>query len=138
MKKFYITPNASSKHGYDFIIDDDGIRTTIELTRKTGDGYIHLPQEYHETLNRKLLKFSDFEGKGEYEITRRDGRLINSTSVSTTPKAPSKGLEEYLDNDDKVLYLALIEKAMKNKKRMELMAEIERLSAEIADMEAQA
>lgn len=84
--KFYITPNNQSKHGYDLIVDNDGEMKTIELTRKTGDGYIHLPTEYHEILNRKLVKFTDFEGQEMYEVTRREGNTRTVTKSSGEPK----------------------------------------------------
>jgi hypothetical protein len=84
--KFYITPNNQSKHGYDLVVDNDGEMKTIELTRKTGDGYIHLPAEYHEILNRKLVKFTDFEGQEMYEITRREGNARTTSKSSGEPK----------------------------------------------------
>lgn len=138
--KYFITPNTASKHGYDFIIEDEnGERTTIELTRITSDGYIHLPQEYHEVLNRKLLKFTDFEGKGEYEITRREGRSINRSTtvgVTTSTKAPKKNIEEWLTEEEKAIYNDLIAKAMRRAKKAQLEAQIEELKAQLAEAQA--
>lgn len=132
--KYFITPNAASKHGYDFIIDNDGERTAIELTRKTTDGYIHLPEAYHETLNRKLLKFTDFEGKGEYEITRREGRTISQSN--TTPKTPTKGWVEYLTDEEKALYEQLKAKAEKRAQAAKLKAQIAALEAQLTEAQA--
>lgn len=137
--KYYITPNAASKLGYDFIIEDEnGVRTSIALTRKTTDGYIHLPAQYHEILNRKLLKYTDFEGKGEYEITRREGRTINrsvTTGVTTTTKK-TKNIEEYLTEDELKVYNELIAKAQYRAKKAQLEAQIEELKAQLAEAQA--
>lgn len=133
--KFFITPNSQSKHGYDFIIDDNGARTIIELTRKTTDGYIHLPAEYHDALNRKLLKFTDFEGKGEFEITRREGRTI-SQSAPTTSKKSASNYEDYLEGADKEAFLALIAKAKRKMETEKLKAQIAALEAQLAEAQA--
>ena len=114
--KFYITPNSKSKHGYDLIVDNDGEMKTIELTRKTGDGYIHLPAEYHEILNRKLVKFTDFEGQEMYEVTRREGTTRITTKSSGEPKIvkPKITMMErgniLEDPDDKRLWQELCKK----------------------------
>lgn len=137
--KYFITPNAASKHGYDFIIEDEnGERITIELTRITSDGYIHLPQAYHEVLNRKLLKFTDFEGKGEYEITRREGRSINKSETKgvTTSTKKVKDIEEYLTEDELKVYNELIAKAQYRAKKAQLEAQIEELQRQLAEAQA--
>ena len=138
--KYFITTNSASKHGYDFIVEDEnGARTSIELTRKTTDGYIHLPDQSHEVLNRKLLKFTDFEAYDEYEITRREGRSINrstTTGVTTSTKAPKKNIEEWLTDDEKAIYMDLIAKAERRAKKAQLMAQIAELEKQIAEAQA--
>lgn len=130
--KYFIVSNSQSKHGYDFVIENDnGERQTIELTRKTTDGYIHIPAEYHETLNRKLVKFTDFENVDCYEVTRRES--VNRNVVSS--KVSSKSLEDYLSPEDKEVYLSLVKKAMKNKEIEMLKSQIDALQSKLTSME---
>ena len=72
--KYYIQPNTAARHGYEFVVaHDDGHEEIIAMNRKTTDGYIHIPTDYIDAVNRKLVKFTDFEGKGRWEVTYRDG-----------------------------------------------------------------
>lgn len=142
--KFYITPNNQSKHGYDLIVDNDGEMKTIELTRKTGDGYIHLPAEYHEILNRKLVKFTDFEGQEMYEVTRREGTTRTTTKSSGEPKVvkPKITMMErgniLEDPDDKRLWQELCKKIERAELVAAAKAEMMKWEQEIARlMEAQ-
>jgi hypothetical protein len=136
--KFFITPNSQSKHGYDLIVEnDDGTTKRIELTRKTGDGYIHLPAEYHEILNRKLVKFTDFEGQEMYEVTKRDvatrsaKKSENSTSI-VKPKVTLIERGNILDNpEDKKLWQELCKKIERAELIAAARAEMEKWQREI-------
>lgn len=111
--KYFIQPNASAKHGYEFVVQDDaGNETIFAMNKKTGDGYIFVPEQFVEPLNRKLVKFTDFEGKGKYEVTRRDGATRQSNGAKSTP-TPKKTLAErgnVLEGDDKKLWQELCKK----------------------------
>lgn len=67
------------------------------------------------------------EGKTEYELTEKAPRV-------STPKSAPKALEDYLEGEDKALYLELVAKAMANKEKSK---EDERLNAKIAKKEAE-
>lgn len=112
--KYFIQPNASAKHGYEFVVQDDaGNETIFAMNKKTGDGYIFVPEQFVEPLNRKLVKFTDFEGKGKYEVMRRDGTTRQSNGPKSTP-APKKSLAErgniLTDENDKKLWQELCKK----------------------------
>lgn len=136
--KFFITPNSQSKHGYDLIVEnDDRITKRIALTKKTGDGYIHLPAEYHEILNRKLVKFTDFEGQDMYEVTRRDGTARNvkkPEGVATVAKPKITMIERgnILDDPvDKKLWQELCKKIERAELIAAARAEMEKWQREI-------
>jgi ribonuclease HI len=109
MKKYYITSNAASKHGYDFIVNDNGDEKRIELTKKTTDGYLHIPAEYHDELNMRLIRIAILEGQeGLIEIQRREGR---GHSVKSDSSKVTKGIEAYLNEEELKMWNELKTKA---------------------------
>lgn len=137
--KYQITPNASAKHGYDFVVlNDSGASTRIELTRKTTDGYLHIPAEYQDVLNRKLIKISDFEGKGVYEVTRREGAARSPKSSDSSPKSSDlmTKAEKYLTADELEILRGFIAKIDKEVAKEALRAEIAANQAKLAELES--
>lgn len=112
MKKI-IRKNEEKKFGWEWVeIDENGNENIIDLNKKTTDNYLYLPEN---EFNRRLIGMNFLEKQGdEWEVTMR-----NSTpKISNNQTTIKKGLEEYLDDDDKALYLALVEKAIQNRDKM--------------------
>ena len=109
--KYYITANPNSKHGYDLIVDNDGETQVIELTRKTTDNYLHIPEQCASETNRRLVSIAMIQKADVdmFEVTPREYR--EPRKLSTSNNVSRKGLEEYLNEEDKALFLALVEKA---------------------------
>lgn len=100
MIKKVIIRRGESVLGYEFVeIHEDGNENIIPLDRKTSDECLYLPEN---SMGRKYISISKLEKNGGY--------LELFSKV---------GLEEYLDDDDRKLYLSLIEKAQNEKKRRE-------------------
>lgn len=129
MMKVFIKRNPQSKHGLDLVeMNDDVIVKTIELTSKTTDGYIHIPKEYWEKFNRRLVKIANI---GEsYELTWYDRAQRQSSEQTTTPTTKSNIEEdatEYLTEDEASTFKKLLAKIEKAKMRAKLEAEIAKL-----------
>lgn len=107
-----IRKSATARFGYEWVeIHDDGTETIVALNKKTTDNYLYLPE--NNPFNRRLIGMNFLAKQGdEWEVTVRE--KSPRTVASSTSR---KGLEEYLDNDDRALYLALVEKALANKER---------------------
>lgn len=136
--KTYITTNTSTATGFELrIVHDNGVvdikpidKTALE--KKTGINWLVLPEN---PCNRKLLNPAKMEGKTELELTYKESKTFGPrTNTQATPKAPTKGLEEYLEGKDKELYLALVEKANKNRQKAELKAQIEMWSKMLEEL----
>ena len=109
--KYYITKNENSKHGYDLIVDNNNGETqVIELTRKTTDNYLHMPEQCANETNRRLISIAMIQKANVdmFEVMPREYREPRKLSTSN---AQRKGLEEYLNEEDRAIFLALIEKA---------------------------
>ena len=135
--KTTIRRNASTKFGYEWVeIHEDGTENVIALTKKTTDNYLHLPEN---SFNRKLIGIAFLDKQSdEWEVTTREPKIKTTTTTMTH----RKGLEEYLEGDDKTTYLALVEKAIANREKRKndpvakLNAQIEKLKAQLAALEA--
>lgn len=136
MKKFYIISNAASKHRYDFIVNENGEEKRIELTKKTTDGYLHIPAEYHDELNMRLIRMAILEGQdGPIEIERREGR---GPSTKTQPSKKENGIEMYLTEDELKVWNELKAKAEARAKIAKAKAIAEAAQAEYERMLAEA
>lgn len=134
--KTYLTPNAVAITGYELTIEhDDGHREHIMLDNVTNDKKsIILPEN---PSNRKFWAISRLTGE-QIELTYKESKTFGPRE-STSPR---KGLEEYLEGDDKEMYLQLVAKAKANRemankpmtKEQKLRAQIEELKAQIARM----
>lgn len=97
--KIFIRRSENSKFGYEFVTEVNGTETIQALDRKTPDECLYLPEN---PMNRKFISISKLEKSGGYL------ELISKT-----------GIEDYLSEEDRALYLSLIEKAQREKKRRE-------------------
>lgn len=113
-----------------FYMDDNG--TIVELFPDKNN-YLKLPANSCERTYVSVQKVLKSDGQCvDYGTSIKDHRVLGPKS--TTPKTPTKGIEEYLNGDDKELYLSLVKKAMRNREKMMLKAQIERLEKELQEM----
>lgn len=127
--KTFITTSTTSATGYELrIARDNGTVDVLPidktaLEKKTGINWLVLPEN---PCNRKLLNPAKMEGKTELELTYKEAKTFGPrTNTQATPKAPTTGLEEYLQGADKEAYLALVAKANKNREKAKLLAQID-------------
>ena len=112
--KVYIRQSASTPTGYELVsITDENIEVVRPIEEIVDEGKtLKLPEN---ESNRKYFNIAKIEkAGGTIELTYKE-------SITLGPKSeqvPRKGLEEYLEGDDKELYLALIEKAKKNREEV--------------------
>ena len=132
MTKTTIRTSTISTTGYELVtIDAQGNESVqpIQSTYKGEPKTLILPEN---PSNRKYFN-SDKVDKagGEIELTYKESRTIGARTESTV----RKGIEEWLNDEDKALYLALVEKAKKardeaNKKPK--MTDLEKAEAAVA------
>ena len=107
-----------------FYMDDNG--TVVELTPNQ-DNYLKLPSN---STNRVWVSGNKVEKAPnqtiDYGTEIKEKRTFGPrTNTQATPKAPTTGLEEYLQGADKEAYLALVAKANKNREKAKLLAQID-------------
>ena len=133
MEKYIIRNNADSKYGYDFVIvSEDGSETVKELTSKTTDGYLRLPEN---PLGQKMIALKKL-GSEDYELQQYEGRHTSSkgSSNGTTKKDDFlQALALCLDKDERKTFLELCAKA---KSRFDVFKKREMLKKQIAEMQA--
>lgn len=128
-----IRKSTNARFGYEYVtIDAEGRETIVALNKKTTDNYLHLPEN---PFNRKLIGIAFLEKQGDqWEVTPREAKTKTTTNATTKPK--TLALEEYLEGDDKELFLALKAKALANMEKAKLLAEIAKLQAELEELNA--
>lgn len=131
--KVFIRQNVSIELGYEVVsIDELGNEIVQPIVKKVtdnkGDWYI-LPEN---PSNRKCISGNKI--KDGLELVYKESKVLGPRTES----APRKGLEEYLEGEDKELYLKLVEKAKTNRDAAKKpMTEREKLEARIAKYMAQ-
>lgn len=99
-----IIRNSKSKFGYDFVNDEGKI---IEITSKTTDGYLKLP----EIVNgRKLVSLKALESNdGDYDLSTLSATTRTSTKTSGTTRTttPKLNWEDFIDEADLETYKAI-------------------------------
>lgn len=130
-----IRRSATSPTGYELVVN--GVATPIDqkLPTKKGDDFsLVLPEN---PTNRRYFTVGKVEkAGGEVELTEKEAPTQRGEST------PRKGLEEYLEGEDRETYLRLVEKAKANrdaqkskpKTKAELEALLEQALAELAQM----
>lgn len=107
--KTYLTKNENYPHGVCLTIENDGVISEIAVELSRDNTAYKLPDN---PSNRKFVQISKFDkcnGYVELNAIERN----QSANGPRSQSAPRKGLEEYLEGEDKELYLALVEKAKK-------------------------
>ena len=141
--KVYINNSMHSTTGYELVIKDDNglIVETKDIETIVDDGKtLKLPEN---PSNRKYFNLAKVEAAdGIVELTYKESIKLGSRTDEPKEKKP---LEDYLEGDEREMYLALVEKAKKNRaeanKRVplspkeKLQREVARLQAKIAKME---
>lgn len=133
MEKYIIRNNSNSKYGYDFVIvNEDGTETIKELTSKTTDGYLRLPENH---LGQKMIALKKL-GSEDYELQQYEGRHTSSkgsSNGSTKKDDFLQALALCLDKDERKTFLELCTKA---KSRFDVFKKREMLKKQITDMQA--
>ena len=107
--KTIITTSITSTTGYELrIVNDDGHMETKPITEIVDDGKtLKLPENPSNRKYFSIKKVND--ANGEIELTYKATITIGTTGST------SKKLEDYLDESDRELYIALVEKAKRAK-----------------------
>lgn len=133
MEKYIIRANSNSKYGYDLVIvSEDGSETIKELTSKTTDGYLRLPDN---PLGQKMIALKKL-GFEDYELQQYEGRHTSSkgsSNGSTKKEDFLQALALCLDKDERKTFNELCEKALS---RFEVFKKKETLKKQIAEMQA--
>lgn len=135
MSKIIVTTNYNpnsgvrqSRSGYYCIIDD----VIYPIDRCTDEGYKTLCLPENDTGRKYVSKRKVNEAGGTLELGEKP------PVGESKPRAVAKDLSEYLDGEDKELYLALVEKATEReaKEREVRMAKlaVERAEAKLAEL----
>jgi hypothetical protein len=142
--KVYINNSIHSTTGYEIVIkDDEGlIVETKPIDTIVDDGKtLKLPEN---PSNRKYFNLAKVEAAdGIVELTYKETIKLGTKE----PGESKKPLEDYLNDEDKALYLALVEKAKAARaeahkkvpmtEKEKLQAKIARLQAQVAKMESE-
>ena len=130
--KVFVRKNNVTKLGYELVIvQDDGQEVIKEITQTdpANDKIMKLPEN---PSNRKWLSMK--------KVVDNELELTYKASMTFGPRGeniPRKDLSEYLEGEDKELYLKLVEKAKKNREeanRRPQLTEKEKLQRKIEAM----
>lgn len=132
--KEIIRKQDTARYGYvHVIVSDDGKESVRMWLKRTPDNYLFFNGSH---VGRKCVSIDLLDSKlpnngDEMEVTL-ENLSKKGTGTSTTKAATVKvPLENYLDEEDRKLFLELIAKANRNKAIAEKKAEIERLMKEL-------
>lgn len=132
--KVTINHSITSTTGYELrIIKDDGTMDIKDIDTIVDEGKtLKLPEN---PSNRKYYAIKKVEDADEVELTYK-ASITLGTRENSEPKKP---LEDYLEGDDRILYLELVEKAKKKRAEMtkKPMTELEKAEAKVARLMAQ-
>lgn len=123
-----------------FYINENGNITELTQTvfeKKTGETYFKLPDN---ESNRKLIRKSLIERKGEIELTYKETRVLGQ--ISDEPKKSTKApklneLVELLTDDERAIYKELMDKAATRLAQKKKLEALEAMKAEVARLEAE-
>lgn len=129
-----------------YLITSEGTETEVHITK---DGKALDLRKCPHPENRQWVMLSKFKNTDVVELTPHVDKTFapkseksEKSEKSDTPAIKKDDLSEYLDEEDRLVYEALIKKAIKNKtlalakKRVEeAQAEVDRLMAEMNENE---
>ncbi len=133
--KVTINHSTTSTTGYELrITNDDGSMDVKNIETIVDEGKtLKLPDN---PSNRKYYAIKKLEDVTEVELTYK-ASITLGTRENSEPKKP---LEDYLEGNDRALYLELVEKAKKNRAeatKKKPMTELEKAEAKVARLMAQ-
>lgn len=142
--KVLVRKNNESATGYAIVTTHDDGTESVQPINHTDPANAMILKLPENPSNRKWFSIKKVEAAGgEIELTYKESKTLGPRTES----APRKGLEEYLEGEDREMYLALVEKAKKareeaNKKAPMTEYEkrvraVERAQAKLAELEAQ-
>lgn len=112
--KVQITRSNNAPTGYELVTTNDDGTQTVQLIEKTYPNEPFTLVLPTNASNRKYFNSKKVENAGgTIELEYKESKPIGTKTEPTT----RKGLEEYLEGDDKILYLQLVEKAKDNREK---------------------
>lgn len=112
--KVQITRSNNAPTGYELVTTNDDGTQTVQLIEKTYPNEPFTLVLPTNASNRKYFNSKKVENAGgTIELEYKESKPIGTRTEPTT----RKGLEEYLEGDDKILYLQLVEKAKANREK---------------------
>lgn len=112
--KVQITRSNNAPTGYELVTTNDDGTQTVQLIEKTYPNEPFTLVLPTNASNRKYFNSKKVENAGgTIELEYKESKPIGTKTEPTT----RKGLEEYLEGDDKILYLQLVEKAKANREK---------------------
>lgn len=112
--KVQITRSNNAPTGYELVTTNDDGTQTVQLIEKTYPNEPFTLVLPTNASNRKYFNSKKVENAGgTIELEYKESKPIGTRTETTT----RKGLEEYLEGDDKILYLQLVEKAKANREK---------------------
>ena len=127
MEKVFIRKNENAKLGYELVIIDDfnnEIIKEISSTDPKNPEILKLPEN---PSNRKWFSINKIK-ENQIELSYKESKVFGPRNEKSEKSEKSNNLEnmiEYLNDEEKILFLELLEKAKKEKKRQELLKIIE-------------
>lgn len=112
--KVQITRSNNAPTGYELVTTNDDGTQTVQLIEKTYPNEPFTLVLPTNASNRKYFNSKKVENAGgTIELEYKESKPIGTRTEPTT----RKGLEEYLEGEDKILYLQLVEKAKANREK---------------------
>lgn len=133
MNKVLIRRNEQTATGYELVtIYEDGTENVKELTQwvKNDPDALILPENDSNRKYFTVTKMRDDET--EYELTYKASRTLGPSTRSNEPRSINRfGMENYLTEDELIVYNELKQKAMKRKEIAEKRALLEQYQREL-------
>jgi hypothetical protein len=138
--KVFVVKNSVAKLGYQVrVIAEDGSESLLDMlgVDAKNDKILHLPDN---PSNRKWFSVNKMSDCDEYELTYKASRTLGPR-VEGSVATPKKDWAEYLEGEDKEMYLALIAKAKANREaqmsKTKVESKREALLRKLAEYEAE-
>lgn len=129
--KYVVKAKEGTKYGYVLVItNEDGNETVKELTSKTTDGYLRLPEN---ELGQKMIALKKLEGVTELELQKYEGRHSSESGPKEKKADLLEALALCLDKEERDTFITLCEKA---KARFEVFKKKEALKKQIEAAQA--
>lgn len=135
--KYFIDKSSTAKSGIMVVaVADDGTEAFEDLNKRTSDGYVYLPDYVVSATNRRMFCIKRaLEATGRYALTQvafKEARVLNNNPARNKP------LEDFLEGEERELFLKLKAKAEKAKEEAinHVPTELEKAQAALAKAQA--